>query len=312
MNELRERIEHTGVAAGERVAPIASMRHVRKEFRDVTALDDVTFELTPGRIYGLLGRNGAGKTTIMQILAGQQRESSGQAAIFGQAPFENRRALDGLVFVRESQCYPDDYKVKHVIAAASHLLSNWDAEFAEQLLDEFSLPRNRKVKKLSRGMTSAVGIVIGLAARAPLTFFDEPYLGLDAVARDLFYRRLLADYAEHPRTVVLSTHLIDEVADLIEHVVLIDRGRVVLDEDADALRSRAVVVSGPVRTVEAFTSGFEVLHSETLGNFTRATVGADLGDADRAHAADAGLDLSPVSLQQLIVHRTNAPREEYR
>ena len=111
---------------------------------------------------------------------------------------------------------------------------------------------------------------------------------------------------------MLSTHLIDEVADLIEHVVLIDRGRIVLDEDADALRSRAVVVSGPARTVEAFTSGFEVLHRESLGNFTRATVGADLGDADRAHAADAGLDLSPVSLQQLIVHRTNAPREEYR
>ena len=161
-------------------------------------------------------------------------------------------------------------------------------------------------------MTSAVGIVIGLAARAPLTFFDEPYLGLDAVARDLFYRRLLADYAEHPRTVVLSTHLIDEVADLIEHVVLIDRGRVVLDEDADELRSRAVVVSGPVRTVEAFTSGFEVLHSETLANFARTTVATDLDDAERAHAADAGLDLSPVSLQQLIVHRTNASREEYR
>jgi ABC-2 type transport system ATP-binding protein len=99
-----------------------------------------------------------------------------------------------------------------------------------------------------------VGVVIGLASRARLTFFDEPYLGLDAVARQPFYERLLADYAEHPRTVVLSTHLLDEVSDLIEHVVLIDKGRILIDEDADGLCSRAVTVTGPAVTVEAFTA----------------------------------------------------------
>jgi energy-coupling factor transporter ATP-binding protein EcfA2 len=96
-------------------------------------------------------------------------------------------------------------------------------------MDDFALPGNRAVKKLSRGMASAVGIVIGLAAHAEITLFDEPYLGLDAVARQIFYDRLLADYAEHPRTVLLSTHLIDEVANLLEHVVVIDRGRIVAD-----------------------------------------------------------------------------------
>ena len=85
-------------------------------------------------------------------------------------------------------------------------------------------------------MRSAVGIVIGLAARAELTLFDEPYAGLDAVARQLFYDRLLADFAEHPRTVLLSTHLVDETADLLEHVVMLDRGRVVLDAPADDVR----------------------------------------------------------------------------
>jgi ABC-2 type transport system ATP-binding protein len=93
-------------------------------------------------------------------------------------------------------------------------------------------------------MTSAVGIVIGLASRAPVTLFDEPYLGLDAVARQLFYDRLLADYAEHPRTVVLSTHLIEEIAPLLERVLLIDRGRVLLDADAEALGGSAVTVTG--------------------------------------------------------------------
>ncbi len=118
--------------------------------------------------------------------------------------------------------------MRHVLSLASHLFPNWDDEFAQSLVDDFKLPRKRDVRKLSRGMLSALGVTIGLAARAPLTFFDEPYLGLDAVARQLFYDRLLADYAEHPRTVVLSTHLIDEVADLIEHVLLLDRGKLVL------------------------------------------------------------------------------------
>ena len=94
-------------------------------------------------------------------------------------------------------------------------------------------------------------MIIGLASRAPLTFFDEPYLGLDAVARQLFYDRLLADYAEHPRTVVLSTHLIDEVSDCIEHVVVIDRGRMLIDEDADdAARPRGRPSPAPADAVE--------------------------------------------------------------
>ena len=128
----------------------------------------------------------------------------------------------------------------------------------------------QRVKKLSRGQLSAVGVVLGLASRAPLTIFDEPYLGLDAVARQLFYDRLLADYAEHPRTVVLSTHLIDEVSDLLDHVVVLDRGRVVVDEDTDVLRGSLVVVSGPSRAVDDFAAGHDVVHRENLGGFSAA------------------------------------------
>src|SRR6201999_3018648 len=114
----------------------------------------------------------------------------------------------------------------------------WDAGLADMLMADFDLRPDKVIKKLSRGMRSALGITIGLAARAELTLFDEPYAGLDAVARQLFYDRLLADYAEHPRTIVLSTHLIDEIGDLVERVLLLDHGRLVLDEDADVLRGQ--------------------------------------------------------------------------
>jgi ABC-2 type transport system ATP-binding protein len=171
-------------------------------------------------------------------------------------------------------------------------------------VDEFGLPRKRRVKKLSRGMLSALGVIVGLASRAPITLFDEPYLGLDAVARHLFYDRLLADYAEHPRTVILSTHLIDEVSDLIEHVLLLDRGRLVVDEDAEALRGQVKTVTGPSDAVDAFAVGREELHRDRLGATVRATLRGAFDANDRGRAAELGLDVDPVSLQQLIVHLT--------
>src|SRR5690349_14930786 len=181
------------------------------------------------------------------------------------------------------------------------LFPNWDDELARSLLRDFDLPEKRPVKKLSRGMNSAVGIVMGLASRAPLTLFDEPYLGLDAVSRQLFYDRLLADYAEFPRTVVLSTHLIDEVSDLIEHVLLIERGRLVLDEDAEALRGQVVTLTGPAPAVDALAANADELHREHLGTLTRATV---RGRVEAGQARAAGVELQPVSLQQLVVRIT--------
>lgn len=248
----------------------------------------------------------------MQILTGQEFQTSGAVEIFGQAPHENSRVLTDVCFVKESQKYPDDFRVAHVLATARHLLPHWNEELAQTLLEDFDLPLCRKVKKLSRGMTSALGVTVGLASRAPLTLFDEPYLGLDAVARHLFYDRLLADYAEHPRTVVLSTHLIDEVSDLIEHVILIDKGRIVLDEDTDALREGAVVVSGLASLVADFTSNKTVLHRESLGNHERATVQTTLSDSERDRAVDDGLHFEPLSIQQLVVRSTTATKEDAR
>jgi len=158
-------------------------------------------------------------------------------------------------------------------------------------------------------MLSAAGIIVGLASRAPLTIFDEPYLGLDAGARGIFYDRLLEDYAEHPRTVILSTHLIDEISRLLEHILFIDQGRLVLDEEAEALRGRAFTVVGPAARVDTYTAGKELLAREPLGGLVSATV-MGTGDAsDRKRAEALGLELAPVSLQQLIVHLTSEPSE---
>jgi ABC-2 type transport system ATP-binding protein len=281
------------------------MRGVTKRYGDFTALDAVSLELRENTIHGLLGRNGAGKTTIMQILTGQGFETAGQVEVLGEHPYENARVLDRVCFIREAQRYPDGYRVRDALHAAAILFPSWDQAFADELVGDFALRTKQQIKKLSRGQLSAVGVIIGLASRAPLTFFDEPYLGLDAVARQLFYDRLLADYAEHPRTVVLSTHLIDEVSDLIEHVVVIDKGRVLIDEDADVLRGQAVTVTGPTAAVKAYVDrgaeGYTELHREELGGFLRVTLA---GAAPDPRLRSEGIEFEPVSLQQLVVRTT--------
>jgi ABC-2 type transport system ATP-binding protein len=288
------------------MTPAIAVTGLTRRYRDHVALDDVSLTVGAGSITGLLGRNGAGKTTLLRILAGQDFASAGEVRVLGVPPAENEDVLRRMVLIREDLSYPD-IKVRHALRAASWFYPNWDASLASLLLDDFGLPQGKAVKKLSRGMRSALGITIGLAARAEVTLFDEPYAGLDAVARQVFYDRLLADYAEFPRTIVLSTHLIDEAAALFENVIVIDRGRVVLDAAADGLRGVATRVSGPSLAVDSFTGDRPVWERRRLGSQASVVMVGALSDADIVRAGSLGLDLAPLSLQQIVVHAAGWP-----
>jgi ABC-2 type transport system ATP-binding protein len=288
------------------MTPAISVAGLTRRYRGELALNDVTLDLEPQSITGLLGRNGAGKTTFLRIIAGHEFASAGTVTVLGASPVENETVLRQMVFVREDQAYPD-FRVRQAVQAASWFYPNWSHELAGALLEEFNLPPNRRIRKLSRGMRSALGIVIGLAARAEVTLFDEPYAGLDPVSRQLFYDRLLADYAEHPRTVLLSTHLIDEAAGLFERVVVIDRGRIVLNTAADDLRGAATSVSGPAIAVAEFTVGRPVWNRRRIASQESAVVAGTLTETDRARAAALHLRLEPLTLQEMVVQVAGAP-----
>ena len=297
------------------MTPAISVAGLTRRYHGQLALDDVTFDVEPGSITGLLGRNGAGKTTFMRIIAGHEFASAGSVSIFGSSPVENDNVLRKMVFIREDQVYPCGgwaFRVRNALQAASWLYPNWDRDLAEALLRDFDLPPGKAVQKLSRGMRSALGIVIGLASRAELTLFDEPYAGLDPVARQLFYDRMLADYAEHPRTVLLSTHLIDEAAGLLERLVVIDRGRVVLNAAADEVRGSATRVSGPTIAVTDFTAGRTIWDRRTFASQESVVIAGPLGDAARARARALHLDLEPLTLQQVVVHAASMQEADMR
>lgn len=283
-------------------ASILDVTRVSKYYGKVKALDQVSFSIEENQICGLLGRNGAGKTTLMHLITAQAFASEGSIKVMGEEPFENNRVLRQMIFIKESQQYVKTMKISDVLDVSALLFPHWDAAYAKRLIREFNLPAERHVKKLSRGMTSALGIVIGLASRSPLTIFDEPYLGLDAAARVLFYDLLLEDYSQHPRTIVLSTHLIDEISKLLERVLVIEQGKLIVDKDADELRGMAYTVTGGAGHVAAFTQNRQVLHEEAFGGLKVATVLATPGADDRNAAREQLLEVGPVSMQQLIIH----------
>ncbi|WP_421735164.1 ATP-binding cassette domain-containing protein [Cellulomonas sp.] len=283
------------------------VRDLTVRYGSTTALDRVSFSIRPGVITGLLGRNGSGKTTALSVLAAFRRKTSGTVLVDGEEPWENERVLAGTCLVRESGDVPIDQKLHATLDFLGDRRPLFSRELADSLMDRFELDPLTKPNKLSRGKRSAFGVVVGLASRTPLTLLDEVHLGMDAPSRYAFYDVLLADWLEHPRTIVLSSHLIGEVERLLEDVVVLDRGSVLTAADADTLRSGGVTVTGAAEAVSAFVADRDVVARQQLGRTAQATLIGTRPD-DTARAAQAGLELGPVALQDLFVHLTDRPK----
>lgn len=280
--------------------PAIRLSEVSRHFGRVRALDSVTVDIPHNAITGLLGRNGAGKTTLMSIIAGHDRADSGSVRVLGADPFERAPIMSSISFVRDNQRYPEDFTLRHLLEVAPLFHAGWDADVAEELVAGFRLPRKTTVKKMSRGQTSSLGIVLGLASRAPVTIFDEPYLGLDATARCFFYDALMQDYIDHPRTIIVSTHLIDEMEPLLEHVVIVDGGRLVREAAADELRGSAITLSGLTAAVDDLATGHRVLQRRTVGGLSSVVIEATDADTITERASRAGAQVSPATLQDLV------------
>ncbi len=286
------------------------VRGLVARYGDTVALDALDLTIAPGTITGLLGRNGSGKTTLLSILAAFRRGAGGTVLVDGEDPWENERVMSQVCLIRESGDVLADLRLSDTLAMIDDARPTFDRACADELMDTFELSPRSRPSQLSRGKKSAFGVVVGIATRAPLTMLDEVHLGMDAPSRYAFYDALLADYAEHPRTVVVSSHLIDEVQRLLEHVVILDEGRVLLADDAETLRSRGATVTGPTAAVDAFVAGRQVIGRRSLGRTTQVTVFGTLTPADAAAAHAAGLELGGIDLQDLFVDLTSKHAKE--
>lgn len=280
------------------------VKHLSLNYHNVVALKNVSFQLQDGKIYGLLGRNGAGKTSLQSLLASFRQPTLGSVRIFGEEPFENGKIMRDVMFVYEKDHKDETEKVKGLLEFTQRYRPNFDMDYALSLIKRFNLPLNRPVKNLSKGQQSAVFVTLGLASRCPLTIFDEAYLGMDAPTREIFYQELLEDQGNHPRTIILSTHLVSEMDYLFDEVLIIDKGNLIVHEDYDALISKGATITGTANVVDEFVVGLRKLQEQTLGNTKRVVIFGDLNEKQREEGRDRGLDIGPVSLQDLFIHLT--------
>ena len=276
--------------------------NLTKQYGSKTVLDHVNLTLESGKIYGLIGRNGAGKTTLLSLMSNQNPISDGTATIDGQRIWENPKALSRICFSRElnlsAESALSSYTLKAYLRAAETYLPHWDKDMAGRLLELFGLEKKKKLGKLSKGMLSMVTILVAMASKAEFTFLDEPVAGLDVVAREQFYQLLLEEYTETGRTFVLSTHIIEEAADVMEEVIILDHGKILLKENTQELVDRARYVTGLADQVDGATAGLPCHHVENIGRSKAVTVLLPAGED-----INPGYDVTvqPVNLQKLFV-----------
>ena len=273
-----------------------------KTYGNKDVLHDVDLELESGKIYGLIGRNGAGKTTLLSILTAQNPATRGTVELDGAPVWENPKVLEHFCFSRElSQTGSNGagaMKVKAYLEIAATYYTHWDQALADRLIQEFGIEKKKRINKLSKGMVSMVTIVVALASKAEFTFLDEPVAGLDVIARERFYQLLLEEFTQTGRTFVVSTHIIEEAADVFEEVVILDEGQILLKENTQELLERAYHISGHEEEVDAATQGLEIHHEERLGRSKGVAVLLSPGQT-----LPQGHDVSvqKLSLQKLFV-----------
>jgi ABC-2 type transport system ATP-binding protein len=272
------------------------LQNITKDFGDTRALDHISLTLEGNRIYGLLGNNGAGKTTFLSILTNRLLPTEGTVLVDGQTVQNNDDALGKIFMVGEQNLFPEDMKVYQAFNTAQLFYPQFDRAFAEKIAKKFGLNLRKKISALSTGYASIFRLVLGLSVNVPYLVFDEPVLGLDAQNRDLFYRLLLEKYAENPCTIIVSTHLIAEVAPLIEQTIIIRNGRILKNALTEDLTANAYAVSGPTSLVDTYSAGKHVLTVSTLGGLKTASI---QGHPDEA--LPQGLELAKLNLQDYFI-----------
>lgn len=282
------------------------IKNITKRYKGVTALDDVSLSFEFGKIYGFLGRNGAGKSTLINIIANRIFADQGEVLIDGIPAKENMGVHEKIFCMSEADLYDRDLKVKEHFKWTNRFYSDFDLEKALALSRKFELDVNKRFKALSKGYQSIFKLIVALSINVPYVIFDEPVLGLDANHRELFYSLLLKELENNERTLILATHLIEEVSNIIEEVVLIDRGKILLQKTVEELLETGYSVSGLAQEVDRYCDGRNVIGYDELGNLKDAYV---LGEK-AALPQGSNLQIAAMNLQKLFVKITEKGEDE--
>lgn len=286
-----------------------SVSHVSKKFGKKVVLADVSLTFESGKIYGLLGRNGAGKTTLLNIINDNLKANKGEITLNGQEVSQADQLLGRLFLTSEALLLAkvDGMTMTKSLKLMTTFYPEFDVTLAKHLIKVFQIEEKTPLKKLSTGYRSIFSIILGLCVPADFIFLDEPILGLDANHRELFYRELLNTYSQNPRTFVISTHLIEEIASIVEEVKILAQGEIILAEETASLLGRAFSLTGAKESVLAASQALNIIGREEFGNQLTVYV---LHPAQDVPEFPPAITRSQLSLQELFIQLTARVEEE--
>ena len=270
------------------------LRKVTKQYGQATVLHSIDLTIDEPGIYCLLGRNGAGKTTLLKSIAGYQNITSGQIQVDGKTI--STAALDTGVSYIENFARHFNLPVRKLLRIASEVNADYDVSFASEMMERFELDGRKKFNQLSLGMKTMVSTIVCLASNRPVILLDEPVLGFDAIMRVEFYEMLTESFQRHPRIILVSTHIIEEIAKTIHKLIIIDKGRIRFFDTLRSVEEKAFSVSGLKKDVDAATANLHVIGQDAVGGLVTAYI------FDQPPKQEASLEIRPLSLQDFFVH----------
>lgn len=277
---------------------------VTKRYGQASVLKNITLTIDEPGIYCLLGRNGAGKTTLLKSIAGYQNITSGSIKVDGKEITTS--TLDTGVSYIENFAKHFNLPVRKLLKIASEVNPSYDYDFASEMMERFELDGNKKFNHLSLGMKTMVSTIICLASNKHVILLDEPVLGFDAIMRVEFYDMLTESFKKHPRIIIVSTHIIEEIAKAIEKLIIIDKGSIRFFDTLQSVETKAFSVSGLQSEVEAATRGLKVIGQDTVGGLVTCCI------FDTPPQESASIEVRPLSLQdffiQMVGHKGGAKR----
>lgn len=278
------------------------VKNLSQNFGKKTVLNQINLTITEGKIYGLLGNNGAGKSTLLNLLSTRLLLKEGEILLDGQPIMNNDELLGQIYLMSERDFYAKSQKLSKILRDTALFYGDFDFEYAAKLARAFKVDLKQIYGKLSTGYRSIFKLIIALCVPAKFIFLDEPVLGLDASHRELFYKELLESYINKPRTFVISTHLIEEIAASLEHVFILANSKLLLDEDVEDVLKQAYLITGPKDEVDAYTQDLNVIGKENLGNLQGSYV---YGALDEQRILPDLVNIEHVDLQRLFIYLTS-------
>jgi ABC-2 type transport system ATP-binding protein len=268
--------------------------NVTKRYGSTTAVDRINLSIPGGGIYCLLGRNGAGKTTLIKLLAGHIAATDGNITVDGKRVSPGR--MPECVNYIESGAAQFNMRVSELIDIAAELQDGFDRSFAREMTERFDLNPGKKYKRLSFGMKTMLTAILTLANNSPVILLDEPTLGFDAIMRDQFNTLLIESCSAHPRVIIVSTHLIDEIAKVTERLIIINHGRVLLEAGIEDIDEKAYTLTGPAKTVLPLLNGLNCIGKTAAGSIVAAHI------YDSRITPPEGVTADRLSLQDFFIN----------